>query len=136
MAMNKAEKAELQAARDALALVRAMHFPDYPVPQPMSREEIEAAKVDGGMQYGSPQKVARGYFYNVYFGSFGEPTKVTYGCSSGSTHSSAGDTTTTQNMGRMYATEADAWRAARHEATTKVAKILADIDAAIEGATE
>lgn len=136
MAMNKAERAELQAARDALALVRAMHFPDYPVPRPMTRDEIDAAKVDGGFRYGRPERVARGYFYNVHLSSFTRAVSVSFGCSNGTTHSPSGDTTNTQNMGRMYRSEADAYRAARHELTTAVAKLLAQVDADLAGAAE
>ena len=41
MAMTKAEKAKMEELETALALC----WPAYPAPQPMTREEIEAAKV-------------------------------------------------------------------------------------------
>jgi hypothetical protein len=137
MAMTKGEKAELEAARNALALVRAMHFPDYPVPQPMTTDEIKAGLVDGGNKWGAPKRVARGWFYNVHISSsHGKPFSVTYGCSNGIHHAREGDTTNSQNAGRMYRTKDEALRAARHEATTVVAKVLAAIDEAIAGADE
>lgn len=122
MAMTKAERAELQEARDALALVRAMHFPDYPVPQPMTLDEILASLEPGGLRHGSPQMVAFGW--NI---ARGEAIKV---CSNGY-NSGWGDTTSSQGMGVLYRSPLDAWRAHRHAETTKAAKHLAEIDAAI-----
>lgn len=137
MAMNKAEKAELEEARNALALVRAMHFPDYPVPEPMTYEEINASFVDGGKQFGQTQRVARGWFYNANLGGHGGYSNgVTHGCSNGINHSREGDVTTTQQAGRMYRTKLEALQALRHDLTTQAAKVLAAVDAQIAGADE
>ena len=113
----------------ALLLARAMRFPDYPVPRPMTYEEIKANLVEGGVRHGHPQKVARGWFYNAYIGSHTSyGGRVTYGCSDGIHHSTEGDTTTTQDCGRMYRTKADAVMALRHDLTTQCAEILAKVD--------
>lgn len=127
MAMNKKEQAEMQRLRDDLALVRAMRWPDYPRPSPVNREWIDANLVDGGEQYGRRQKVARGWFYNAYLGSI-SGHGVSYGCSSGMSHNTHGDTTTTQQMGRMYATKREALQALRLELTEKCAGVLAAVD--------
>ena len=135
MAMTKAEKAELEAARNSLALVRAMHFPDYPVPQPMTYEEIKASLVAGGKRFGHTQMVARGWFYNANLGGQGGySNSVTHGCSDGIHHSREGDVTTTQQTGRMYRTKLEALQALRHELTTQAATVLAAVDAQIAGA--
>lgn len=130
MAMNKAEKAEMERLRNDLALARAMRWPDYPRPEPMTREEIDAALVEGGEKWGKRQRVARGWFYNAYLGGYGPP-KVTYGCSDGFHHSTTGDTTSTQQMGRMYRTEEDAWQCLRLDLTEQCAKLLASVDQAM-----
>jgi hypothetical protein len=129
MAMTKAEKARMQELEHALRLSRAMRFPDYPVPQPMTREEIDASLAPGGFYLGRQQMVARGWFYHANVGGYGGySNSVTYGCSNGMSHSREGDYTTSQNMGRMYRTKSEAFMALRHELTTKCAEILADID--------
>ena len=122
MAMTKKEQAELQRLRDDLDLARAMRWPDYAQPAPMTEAEIKANLVEGGLKYGSRQMVARGWFCAASTG------RVTYGCSSGLFHSREGDTTNTQNMGVMYATKADALRAMRIEMTQAFARNLAEVD--------
>lgn len=122
MAMNKAEQKRMADLDEALALARSMRWPEYNMPAPMTGADIKANLVDGGMKYGSPDRVARGYFGNSYSG------RVTYGCSNGHSHNAEGDKTTTQGMGRMYAFEHDAWRAIRHEMTLRFAKELARVD--------
>jgi hypothetical protein len=133
MAMNKKEQAEMQSLRDALDMARAMRWPDYPLPAPVTRAWIDANLVDGGMRHGSPQKVARGWFYNSYFDSLSRP-RITYGCSNGVHHETSGDTTSTQTMGRMYATKREALQALRIELTQRCAGILASIDRQISDA--
>ena len=83
----------------------------------------------GGMKYGQRQQVARGWFMNPH------SLMVTYGCSDGSTHSTEGDITSTQRMGRMYRTEIEALRAMRHEVVDRVSRELAKIDARIDRAS-
>lgn len=127
MAMNKSEKAEMDRLRHDLALARAMRWPDYPRPAPMTREDIAANLIDGGMKYGSPQKVARGWFVFSHLGGFSDG-RVSYGCSDGIHHSAEGDATTTKQMGVMYATKRDALHVLRLELTEKCAEILARVD--------
>lgn len=122
MAMTKKEQAEMERLRFDLALARAMRWPSYPKPASMTVAEIKDSLVDGGVQYGSPQKVARGWFTNAY------SQRLTYGCSNGISHNNDGDKTTTQNMGQMYRTKADAARAMRFEMTEDFAKKLAAVD--------
>ena len=120
--MTKAEQKRMADLEEALALARSMRWPEYNLPASMTESEIRANLVDGGIRYGSPQKVARGYFTNSHTG------RVTYGCSDGIHHSADGDTTTTQGMGVMYLTEADAWRAVRYRMTERFARELAKVD--------
>lgn len=122
MAMNKAEQKRMADLDEALALARSMRWPEYNLPAPMSEAEIRDNLVDGGMKYGSLDRVARGYFGNSHSG------RVTFGCSNGHSHNAEGDKTTTQGMGRMYAFEHDAWRAVRYEMTLRFAKELARVD--------
>lgn len=131
MSMNKAEKAEMAALRDALALSRAMKFPDYAVPNAMSTAEIMEAR-------GGWSGVVRGWFYVASLGGIGGYSNtVTYGCSNGISHNRTGDKTTTQGGGRMYRTKLDALQALRHDLTKEAAKELAHVDAMLmEAATE
>lgn len=128
MAMTKTEQKRMADLEDALRRARAMRWPEYNMPAPMTEADIAANLVDGGIKYSSPERVARGYFANSYSG------RVTYGCSNGVHHSTSGDTTTTQHMGVMYATEVDAWRAVRYEMTEKFAAQLAKVDQEIANA--
>jgi len=135
--MTKAEKAEMERLRNDLALSRAMRWPDYPVPSPMTYEDINASLVEGGIRYGHRQKVARGWFWGVHLGTFGRKKfSVAYGCSDGSKHAPEGDATTSQNMGRMYRTKLEALQAARIEMTAQCAEALADLDREIAESSE
>ncbi len=127
MAMTKKEQAEMERLRTDLAMARAMRWPDYPKPEPMTREQIKENLVEGGERYGRRQEVARGWFYNAYLGGYSQPT-ATYGCSDGLNYNSEGDTTSTQNMGRMYATKFEALCALRLDLTEQVARLLAGVD--------
>lgn len=122
MPMNKKEQAEMQRLRDDLALARAMRWPDYPKPAAITLEQIKANLVDGGIRYGHAQKVARGWFYNAFSQS------LSYGCSDGHFHDRNGDTTSTQQIGYMFATKADAARALRCDLTIEYATKLAAVD--------
>jgi hypothetical protein len=125
MALTKAEAKRIADLEEGIRLARSMRWPEYNMPAPMTQAEIKAALVPGGMRYGSPQMVARGWFG---FGRSDGSYHVSYGCSDGVNHNSDGDTTIAQNMGRMFATELDAWRAARYQLTERFAKSLAAID--------
>lgn len=126
MTMTKAERARMEMLEREARLARALRFPTDPVPQPMSIAEIKASLTDGGMKSGHYEKVARGWFFNSHV------MQVSRGCSNGYSHSPTGNVTTSQNGGRMYRTEAEAWRAMRHEKARQVAEDLAKIDARIE----
>lgn len=129
MAMTKGERERMERLERAVKLSRAMSWPSYPLPSPMTGYEIDAEKVDGAVRYGSPERIARGWFANSYDGG-----TVTHGCSNGTNHSSrSADSTNTQGTGRMYRTEADAWMVVRIEMTEKFSAILADVDARIAG---
>lgn len=131
MAMTKAEQKRLDDLEQQLRLAKALRWPTDDVPRPMSRADIDANLVPGGKRHGSdrPQMVARGWFPNSF------SMVVTHGCSCGVHHNISGDQTTTQNMGRMYRTEAEAWRVLRHQKVAEFAKALAQIDAHIERAS-
>jgi len=130
MAMTKAEQARMANLEQAVASARALAWPTYPMPEAMGREAIDAAKVPGGLKYGREQMVAFGWGAN----SRADPHSwVTRMCSDGINHGS-GDTTSTQGMGHMYATEIEAWQAVRIEMTERFAAILAKVDAKIAAA--
>lgn len=131
MAMTKAEASRMVELEMLLSLSRAMRWPSYATPSTMTKADIKANLVDGGVKYGSTQKVARGYFYST--GGFSREASVSYGCSDGVYHSREGDTTSAQNCGLIFALEIDAWRAARCELTIKFAKELAYVDDKISG---
>lgn len=133
MAMNNKEKAEMERLRADLALARAMRWPSYPKPAPVTAQWIKDNLVDGGVRYGQPQKVARGWFYNAYLGGYSSPS-ATYGCSDGVHHNTQGDTTASQNAGRMFATKREALEALRIDLTEMVAKVLAGVDRQIDEA--
>lgn len=122
MAMTKAEKERMANLEQAVKFARSMRWPDYGYPQAMTREQIDAAKVDGGIKWSIPEKVAFGYFANAY------SLQVSHGCSNGISHNPTGNTTTTQGMGRMYRSEREAWMAVRLHLTEKYAKTLAEVD--------
>jgi hypothetical protein len=126
--MTKAEKAEMENLRKARDLARALAWPSYPCPQPMTQEEIkEAMTVDKKMSYGNyVTKVALGWYQNSYNGL------IERGWSTTSSHSRSMSDGGAQNMGRMYRTYEDAARALRHEMTVALAEKLASIDRLIE----
>lgn len=133
MAMTKKEQAELKELKEQLAKARALRWPVGPRPQPMTYDEIKAARMPGGMRYGKPQMVARGYFI-LGSGLFSGSKRVSYGCSDGYSHAPAGNVTTAQNMGTMYRTELEAWQEVQHRAVEAAASELMMIEQEIEKA--
>lgn len=138
MAMNKAEQKMVRDLRERLALARAVAWIDMPTPPPMTADEIKANLVDGGVKWGHRQKIARGYLANAH-----DRGQVYRGCSDGIHHGNDWQVTTTQGMGALYRTEADAWRWVRAQKAREFAKIMADIedkidaaDAALSGAVD
>lgn len=134
MAMNKSERAEMERLRKDLALAKAMRWPGYARPESVSREWINQNLEEGGLRFGKSERVARGWFYNAYLSGTNVVSAPTFGCSNGISHSSDGDVTTTQNMGRMYPTKLDALHCLRLDLTEKCARVLADVDRQIEAA--
>ncbi|ABS14238.1 hypothetical protein Oant_1522 [Brucella anthropi ATCC 49188] len=130
--MNKTEKAEMERLRHDLALSRALRWPSYPSPSPMTRDDIEASKCDVVARFGTSSKVARGYFANVH------SIRVDKGWSDGFRHGYS-DNSSTQGMGRLFRTDVEAWQYLRHEVTVRYAGELAFIDRMIaeaEGGTD
>lgn len=114
---------QLMAERD---MARALRWPDYAMPTPMSEAEIRSRLTVGGLKYGVPERVAIGWFKNY--------NKVTQGCSNGISHNSNGDTANAQGAGHMYRSKVQALQALRHTVTAEYARHLASIDADIETA--
>lgn len=129
MPMTKAEKARLEELEVALALC----WPAYAEPSPMTRGEIEAAKVEVKPN-DSPMnrhrtRIALGWFHNAY------NSDLTQGWSDGmyhSRHSTTGDHAS-QHMGRMYRTKREAAMAMRLEMSRDFARKLAAVDRVIRG---
>ncbi len=132
MAMSKAEKARMEELETALALC----WPAYPAPAPMTREEIEAAKVEVTPRdtsvFRHRTRIALGWFHNAYAG------RLDQGWSDGVHHSRnnvTGDSAS-QNMGQMYRTKAEAAMVMRLEMSRDFAKKLAAVDRIIAEATQ
>lgn len=125
--MNKAEKERMVELETALAL----HWPSYAEPRPMTREEIEAAKVDAPLKDTSVYKSrprAFGWFYNAHNG------QITEGWSDGISHCRHGrDGSASQEMGRMYRTREEAAKAMRLEMSRHFATRLSAVDRVIRG---
>lgn len=129
MAMTKAEQARMENLEKALKYARALRWPDYAQPSPMTIVEIDANKTSGGVKWrGEHEKVAMGWLANSY-----DRGRVERGCSNGTNHGS-GNTTSTQGCGRLFRSEADAWRFIRLEMTERFSEILASVDERIERA--
>ena len=129
MAMTKAEKAEMEQLRMALALSRAMKWPDYPVPAHMTEAEIRTSITEEVEHYGHLKAVAAGF--NAYFPSYVKAPTVDRVISDGMGHSSSGGSSWAQGAGRLYRTPREALMALRHKKTKEVAEMLAAIDLAI-----
>lgn len=129
MAMTKSEKARVEELETALA----MHWPAYPMPAPMTRQEIEAelqplTPRDQSVTRGS-RVAALGWFYNKHTGL------VSQGWSSGhlhNTHNITGDSAS-QGCGRMFRTHREAAMALRLEMSRDFAAKLAAVDRLIAG---
>lgn len=102
-----------------LLLSRAFCFPTQPEPKPMSSDEVKAAVG------ASPKHLITGWFWHAYADNF----RITQGCSNWANHNSGGiDKTTTQNMGRIYRTKAEAFCAARWDMCRRFAAALVRLD--------
>ena len=132
MAMTKAERERLSRAENDLASAKALSWPSYQKPKPMTADEIRSNLVNGGKKWGNTERVARGWFSHYH----SENWQATYGCSNGFSHSVQGDTTSTQGAGKMFSSKADALRAIRIEATERFAFLLAKLDEAIADTEE
>lgn len=120
MAMTKAEKDRMANLERGIKLARAMHWPRYSIPEPMTRDVILDARVPVGVR--NIRMACPGYFANPY------TRKVTKGCSDGYNHNFDGDQPTTQGMGEMYRTEREAFIVLRMALTEMYATALASVD--------
>lgn len=132
MAMTKAEQARMKELETALA----MHWPAYPVPAHLTKEEIdllreEIPRKDKSVAgYGDHIKAARGWFYNTY------SRVVTRGWSDGwicNRDSEFGDGASRMEGNKMFATKQAAAMAMRIEMTREMADQLARVDRIIAG---
>lgn len=129
MAMTKAEKAEMDTLREARDLARALAWPSYPCPSPMTYDEVRAnltTEIPASYGRGQPRKVCVGWFKSAYNGT------VSKGWSDGISHSTTMHPDGSQNKGLIYRTYDDAAHALRHELTIKLARQLADADRLID----
>lgn len=125
MGLTKVQKDHIESLEIQRDMARALRWPSYDVPRPLTAAQIKAMPRDvEGLLYGASG--VSGWFFNTY------SKNVSHGWSTGHTHNSVGDKNAMQHCGRMYATQADAWRAMRHDMTTIVARDLAFVDAKIK----
>lgn len=123
MAMNKAERAALEAALTETAL----RWPTEAEPQPMTREDIKAALVEVQCKDQScykTRKIAKGWFFNSYSAEVGPAW------SDGMSHGLrnwTGDNAS-QRMGEIYRTKREALLALRWTKCREIAKQLRAID--------
>lgn len=120
MTMTKAEREKVSTLEDDLRLARSLRWPLGGAPEPMTADAIQAARIHAGKEM---DRLALGYFMNEY------SMRVTRGCSNGTNHNTNGvSQTTSQGIGLMYRTEAEAWRAMLHKKVREVAAVLASIE--------
>lgn len=134
MAMNKTERALLDTYVTGMRQARALRWPEFEPPAPMTRAEIDlelagpnAIEVE---RYSSTTRVFKGWYFNEYRGCV-EPVGAA------AVHYCYFDHTGMKVSGwtqaaRIYRTREDALRALRHVMTVKAANELAAIDALIE----
>lgn len=132
MTMTKAEKARMEELEAALAL----HWPSYSEPAPMTREEIEAAKIDLPTRDRTPfrhRRGAVGWFFNDY-----QNGQITKGWSDGISHNRDSEyaDSASQNMGTMYRTKEDAAKALRLALSRRYAQALGNLDSVIRAAAQ
>jgi len=125
MAMNKAEKARVEALETELAF----RWPQEAEPLPMTRAEIQANTVEVTRKDQSvmrTRKVALGWVHNAY------SQRVEPAWSDGNIHG-LGHTGCygSQTMGRIYRTRRDATLAMRWEMCRDFAKKLHQVDLAL-----
>jgi hypothetical protein len=115
MAMTKREQAEMQGLRQELRLAKALRFtaavaPDVPIPE----------------RYGV---LAKGFLFHTH----GDGFRAVPACSDSCSHSfGSDDKPNSQQARRLYSTRLLALRACRNEAEQHCAKLLAEINEAIE----
>jgi hypothetical protein len=131
MAMNKAEKARVAELEAALAAA-TINAPSYDEPNPMTREEIDAAKIvvtPRDRSYHTSRRVALGYGFNDYGIGRVFPMWSDGHCHGRDNHT--GDSAS-QNMGRMYRTKREAAIALRLALAKRCGEILAAADRLIK----
>lgn len=132
MAMTKAEKAEMDALREARDMARALRWPEYPEPEPMSAEEIKANMTfKMKPRYNNDQYACQGWVAQLE-GHFRPVPTVRKHFSNGVNNTSdPNGQNWSQNGGIMYRTPEDALQKLRIEMTKDYAARLAAIDALI-----
>jgi hypothetical protein len=132
MAMTKAERARMAELEAALAAA-TVSLPQYDPPEPMTRDEIEAAKVavnpKRGGHYERSRMVALGWGFNDHI-SFGSAGRVYPMWSDGFAHGRDNHTGDggSQGMGMMFRTKREAAIALRLSLAKQFGTHLANID--------
>jgi len=114
--LTKAEQAEA-------GLRVALSWPEYPCPEPLSKEVIRERTAHLG--FGATNAI-RLWTHNTHGGT------VSFGCVGRSCHAPSGDKTTSQGCGGpWFDTQEDAYRALRWAVTRRLAEELLTLDARI-----
>lgn len=119
--LPKWAQAHLAENDKQLLLARAFCWPTQPEPKPISHEEIEA-----NSSYDKPMP---GWFSHTNAERFA----ATLGCSTTISHNREGKFTTSQNMGVMYHTKAEALLVCRWQMCRSFAAALARLDIGGDG---
>lgn len=125
MAMTKAEKARYEQMEEARDMARALRWPEYAEPAPMTADEIKAnATLEAKTSWGGANCVCEAWRVISYQG--GTVTKIyTDG------HMVVSDLTSgswSRDVGPLYRTREDALRVLRIRKTADYASHLATID--------
>ena len=119
--MTKKEQKQFDEALKSARESRSLCWPCVPEPNPVDIKAELHGKPCGTLYVG--------WWFHVYLGLQGTPTRFGKGCTDGIHHSkSRTDRTDAQTMGRFYASRKDAILAARWELCRQIASILAALD--------
>lgn len=126
MSMNKKEQAALDKAIADRDAARALRWPEYDKPSPMTDEEVSAAPtIDVPTDWSGTRKAVPGWDYNEYAG---EVFKVLRSGRAWAAHYVEGQRPSWSQHGRIFRTKADALRGLRYSLTVAYAEKLASID--------
>lgn len=120
MAMNKKEAQHLESTEHSLALARAMAWPNFDLPEPMTADRVKELQGDRG----------RGSHVVAWFVNTGY-RQVTKGYTNGSNHCSDGKSSAylSRDRGFCFETQKAALQWLRIHVTEECAAKLAAIDA-------